>query len=403
MQLEQPKPRPRQRRLAAGVIAGLLGAVVLAACGSSGNSTTSAASGASKSSSLNLASFQSKLTAAEAPVTKWEGPTTPVTPPKKFKVAGVTCYSILHGCDSPIIGAQDAARALGWSFTTYDGKDDPSVQAKDIDEAVASGANAIITSAVDGSTVKSALALAKSKGVIVVSTSNGSAPGQQGFVLDTSPNLNQLGKDIADWVIVTSHGKGPFVPYLDAEFQSNIATEDGMQQEMKLCPSCSLQPTQKFVATDVGTSLPANTVAYFHQHPNVKFFYGSYDPAMVGQVTSLKQAGLTSIQGCSILGDAQNIAFVRSGDIQTCDGAWDNEYEGYATIDQIARLATHKPLAVSTNVPAAFKYGENIPYSVLVKANLPAPGKDWTASYDYISCYKKLWGLEKGPLCKPGS
>ena len=311
----------------------------------------------------------------------------------------MTCYSILHGCDSPIIGAQHAAQALGWTFTTYDGKDDPSVQAKDIDEAVASGANAIITSAVNGDTVKSALALAKSKGVIVVSTSNGSAPGQQGYVLDTSPNLNQLGKDIADWVIVTSGGKGPFVPYLDPEFQSNIATEQGLQEELKLCPTCNVKSTQNFVATDVGTSLPANTVAYFHANPDVKFFYGSYDPAMVGQVTSLKQAGLSTIQGCSILGDAQNLEFIRSGEIQTCDGAWDNEYEGWATIDQIIRLATHKPLAVSTNVPEAFKYGENIPYSVLVKSNLPAAGQDWHASYDYITCYKKLWGLVKGTLC----
>lgn len=380
----------------AAVIACLAGAVVLAACGSSGNSSSKKSGGAT----VSLGQFRSKLTAAEAPVTKWKGPTTPVTPPKNFKVAGVTCYSILHGCDSPIIGAQHAAKALGWQFTTYDGKSDPSVQAKDIDEAVASGANAIITSAVNGETVKSALALAKSKGVIVVSTSNGSAPGQQGFQLDTSPNLDQLGRDIADWVIVTSGGKGPFVPYLDPEFQSNIATENGLQAELKLCTSCTVMSTQKFVATDVGTNLPGNTVSYFHANPSVKFFYGSYDPAMVGQVTALKQAGLTNIQGCSILGDAQNIGFIRSGEIQTCDGAWDNEYEGWATIDQIIRLATHKPLAVSSNVPEAFKYGENIPYSVLVKSNIPAPGKDWTASYDYISCYKKLWGLEKGSLCK---
>jgi ribose transport system substrate-binding protein len=371
----------------------------VAACGSSSSSSSSSSSGATSNATVSLATFQSKLAAAEAPVTKWGGPSTPVTPPKSFKVAGVTCYSILHGCDSPILGAQDAAKALGWSFTIYDGKDDPSVQSADIEQAVASGANAIITSAVNGATVKSALALAKSKGVIVVSTSNGSAPGQQGFMLDTSPNLTQLGAGIADWAIVTSGGKGPFVPFLDPEFQSNIATEDGMQTELKLCTSCKVEPTQKFVATDVGTTLPGNTVAYFHANPSVKFFYGSYDPAMVGQVTALKQAGLSDIQGCSILGDAQNIQFIRTGEIQTCDGAWDNEYEGYATIDQIIRLATHKPLAVSTDVPAAFKYGENIPYTVLVKSNIPAAGQDWHASYDYISCYKKLWGLEKGPLC----
>ena len=135
-------------------------------------------------------------------------------------------------------------------------------------------------------------------------------------------------------------------------------------------------------------------MAYFQQNPSVKFFYGSYDPALTVQVPALQQAGLTSIQGSSILGDAQNLAYIRSGAIQASDGAWDNEYEGWATVDQIIRVVDHKPPFVTKGVPAPFKYGENIPYTLLVKSNLPPAGQDWHASFNYIAKFKKLWGLK---------
>ena len=384
--------RRTSRRRAAVVVTIATAAVGLATY-ASGSSAASSSAGA-RASAVSLATFQARLKAAEAPVTKWQGPTQPVTPPKHFKLAIVTCFSILHGCVSPATGAADAAKALGWTSTIYDGKDDPTVQAKDIEQAVTSHANAIITTAVNGSEVASALADAKAHHIPVISTSNGSAAGQQGFAFDTSPNLTKLGADIADWFIVASHGKGPIVAYLDKEFQSNIATEDGLQAELKLCTTCVVEPTVDFVATDVSNALGPNTVAYFQQNPSVKFFYGSYDPALTVQVPALQQAGLTSIQGSSILGDAQNLAYIRSGAIQASDGAWDNEYEGWATVDQIIRVVDHKRPFVTKGVPAPFKYGENIPYTLLVKSNLPPAGQDWHASFNYIAKFKKLWGLK---------
>jgi ribose transport system substrate-binding protein len=341
-----------------------------------------------------LASFEERLEAAkETEPNHWEGPTEPVTPPKKFKVAGVTCASVLEGCLTPIEGAEDAAKELGWEFETYDGEGDPTVQAKRIQQAVQKGANAIILSAVNGDVVKSALKEAEAAGIIVVSTSNGTAPGEQGLQLDTSPNLTALGEAVGDWFVVDSGGEAVVAPFLDNEFQSNIDFSGGIEKELAKCSGCTTEKTVNFVATDVGTKLGGNTTAYLQANPDVGYFYSTYDPAMAEQVAAVQQAGI-EVKSCSQLGDAQNLSFIKNEQVQACDGAWDNEYEGYATIDQIIRLATDQPLAVSTNVPARYKYGENIPWVLLEKDNLPESEETYRAPFDYIGEYQKLWGLK---------
>jgi ribose transport system substrate-binding protein len=386
---------PRWGVLTLSAVVFVVLAIGVSACGSGSDETSGSGGGGSESSaSTDLAKFEGSLKEAEeTEPPKWEGPTEPVTPPKSFKVAGITCFSQLEGCLTPIEGAEHAAKDLGWEFETYDGEADPTIQSKRIQQAIQSGADAIITSAVDGNAVQSAREEAEKAGIIVVSTSNGTSPGEQGFKLDTSPNINAMGNAVADWMIVDSGGEGVVAPFLDKEFSTNIHFDEGIQERLKECSGCTVKPTVNFVATDVGTKLGPNTVSYLQDNPDVEYFYSTYDPAMAEQVAAVQQAGL-EVKSCSELGDAQNLSFIKNEQVQACDAAWDNEYEGYATIDQIARLATGKPLAVSKGVPARFKYGENIPWVLLDKNNLPESEETFQASYDYISEYHKLWGLE---------
>jgi ABC-type sugar transport system substrate-binding protein len=367
--------------------------VGVAACGSSDEGTTGGG-GEGTSGSTDLAKFEKILEAGEStqPHT-WEGPTEPVKPPKDFKVAGITCFSQLEGCLTPIEGAEHAAKELGWDFETYDGEADPTVQAKRVQQAIANGADAIILSAVNGDVINSALEDARKKGIIVVSTSNATAPGEQGYVLDTSPDVIAMGEAVGAWMVVDSGGDAVVAPFVDKEFVTNINFDKGIQKVLKECSGCEVKDTVEFVATDVGTKLGPNTVSYLQSNPDVEYFYSTYDPAMVDQVSAVQQAGL-EVKSCSELGDAQNLGFIRNEQVQACDGAWDNEYEGYATIDQIARLATDKPLAVSENAPERFKYGENIPWVLLDKGNLPEGEETFTADFDDVSEYRKLWGLE---------
>ena len=203
-----------------------------------------------------LAAFEEKLEAAkETEPNHWEGPTEPVTPPKKFKVAGISCASVLEGCLTPLEGAEDAAKELGWEFEIYDGEGDPTVQAKRIQQAVQKGADALILAAVEGNSVKSALEEAEKAGVIIISTTNGTAPGEQGYAIDTSPNVTAIGNAVADWMVVDSEGKGVVTPFVDREFQTNLDFSEGIEEELEECAECKIESAVNFVATDVGSKL----------------------------------------------------------------------------------------------------------------------------------------------------
>jgi ribose transport system substrate-binding protein len=143
-------------------------------------------------------------------------------------------------------------------------------------------------------------------------------------------------------------------------------------------------PIIKFTSSQVGTTLGQDTVGFLKSHPDVNYIYSPYDPAAGFQVPAIATAGLAnSVKLVSILGDQQNVDFIRKGDVQVADAAYDNEYMGYAIVDQAIRLLNKQPLS--------HPLGENMPYVLLDKTNLPAAGTDWHAPFDYKAEFLKLW------------
>jgi ribose transport system substrate-binding protein len=376
---------------------------VAAGCGSSDSSSTSSAStdaassGASTTASTTSGDGGGDPAALEAALkgpTEWQGPTEPVKAPSSFKLALITCDNASEGCLAPAKGAQQAAEALGWTATIYDGQSDPTVQAKRVQQAIASGADGIITESVDGRSITSGLKDAKAAGIPVVSTSNAAAPGEQGYEVDVSPDFDRFGRDIANWMMVDSSGKANVLPYVDREYQSTVSTLNGLVDQLKACSTCTVESPVNFVAKDVASNLGPQTVSDLRAHPKVDYVHFAFDPAATVQVPAIMQAGLgDKIKASSIIGGEQNLQFIADGQVQAADAVWDNTYQGWASVDQLIRLATNQPPAVSEGVPDRFKFNENLPSILITKDNLPADGKTYTAPFDYQSEYKKLWGI----------
>ena len=279
-----------------GVLAVLLvalcTALAVAGCGSSSDSSSSTAEATGGSGESGGSSFDAKLEAAQEGPTKWEGPTAAVKPPKTFNLALVTCDNASEGCSAPAKGAEEAAKKLGWKVTTYDGESDPTVQAKRVAQAITNNADGIITESVDGRGIGSALAEAKAAGIPVISTSNAAAPGEQGYKVDISPDFEQLGKDIADWVISDSGESAVLDTYVDREYQSTISTSEGILDEMKECGGCTANAPINFVAADLANKLGPETVSELRSNPDVNYVHFAYDPAATFQVPAILQAGL---------------------------------------------------------------------------------------------------------------
>lgn len=325
--------------------------------------------------------------------TKYSGPTTHVTPPKQLKLAVITCLSVLSGCVSPAVGAKEAAKALGWNVRIFDGGGSPDKQNAQMLNALTWGAQFILNIAIDPNAVQAGLRAAKTAKVPVGAGSNGlDSPNPTikptgtnlGYLFDVGPDYAALGKLAANWIVKDSHGKANIAVYSDKEFPSVLAFQKGLLAGLKTCTTCKVSPLQYFVGAQVGDVLSQSVVGYLRSNPTVNYVFLPYDPAAGAVVPAIKSAGLGSqVRLISVLGSQQNLAFIRSGDVQVADAAYDNLYMGYAMLDQVSRVLTHKALSRPI--------GENLPFVVLDKTNVPAPGSDWHAAFNYKSIFKKLW------------
>ncbi len=323
---------------------------------------------------------------------KWEGPTTPTKlPSHPLNLALISCSNSLHGCVTPLTGAAAAAKALGWTSTEYDGGGSPASWNKVILNAVASKVSAILFTSINPLVIQQGLAAAKKAHIPVISASSGSSSpnptvatpkGEIFPLLDVSQSFVDTGRQMADWIINDSHGKAHILDITDKEYTSGVSSPGAVDEINRRCPNCTIS-TFNFLGANVGTTLASQTVDYLRAHPSINYVIVAYDPAAAVIVPAMAQAGMTHIKVCSLLGDQQNLNFIRSGEVQTCDAAYDNYYTGWAMVDQLLRYLNHQPFATPL--------GENTPSVLLDKSNLPAPGSDWQTSINYRAKYLALW------------
>jgi ABC-type sugar transport system substrate-binding protein len=340
-----------------------------------------------------LAAEPSKeATRVETPAT-FQGPTEPAKAPKNIKVAIIPCAAAFHGCTSPADAAAEAAKALGWTVTQYDGGGDQQKQNAAMLDAVSAGSNLILLMAIDPNFVQLGLAAAKKAGIPVLSgTDSTHSPNpiikptgdNLNYVLDVSPSLVEVGRRMAEWTIADSGGKANVLVIAADEFPSVRAENQGQLAGLKECAGCVVQPLMNTTGSQVATTLGQQVVGYLQSHPDVNYVLGPFDPADVFVVNAIAQAGLGDrVKLVGELGDEQNLDFIRNKRVQVADCAIDNTYIGYAVIDQAIRVLNGQPV-IEPN-------GENVPFQMLDETNLPPAGADWHASYDYKSAYLKLW------------
>jgi ribose transport system substrate-binding protein len=404
----------RSSRLGTLLAAALLTLVVaLVAAGCGGGSSSSSSSGGSEStasessegggaegsgeSSGGEEGGSSMVAEATEPTpSKWEGPTEPAKAPSGIKMTVVTCNSALSGCVSPAEGLEKVGKVLGWNVTVLDGAGDPSKMNADILSGISAGSDVIATTAIDPNLIQQGLKAAKKAGVLVVAGSNGiDSPnpvkepegGKLGYAFDVAPNYAALGEKVAQWVDGESDGSANLALFSDKEFPSVLAVEVGLLKGLEECEGCTVSEPQYFTGTQVGAPLEQQTAGFLRSNPETDYLFSPYDPAAAVQVPAIQKAGLTNdVQVIGVLGSQQNLEFIRQEQVQAADAAYDNNYMAWAIADQTIRLLDGKKLAEP--------HGENLPYVVLDKENLPPEGQNWEAEFPYEQEFEALWGLK---------
>jgi ribose transport system substrate-binding protein len=397
----------------AAVVLAAVVALAVAGCGGGGSSSSSSESESSSGSEtasseessssgeesssggFNLAAWEKKTEEYEEGPTEYSGPTEPVHVPAGKKLAWIPCSATIRGCVRPVEAAGEIAEELGWTVKSYDGKGTPQGNNAAIEQAVAGGAEVILTGGVDPHFIASGLKAAREKGVLVASMSQGAKPEKNGYPFDIGANYEELGEMIGSYVISDSGGTAVYQPFDDKSYESTVqfveASERTVEEE---CPECEVLPTEFFVGTQIETTLGPRVVSLLRSNPDINYLMGSYDPAAAGMVPAIANAGLKEqVKVVAGLGNEQNLQYVKEDNIQTADAGFDNLYMGYMAIYQVSRMLNGEKLWETPGVTAPeYKFSGKVPEKLFTTNNTDFETGDYVAdeTVHYIKEFEHL-------------
>ncbi|WP_196804164.1 substrate-binding domain-containing protein [Marmoricola sp. URHB0036] len=291
--------------------------------------------------------------------------------------------------------AKQAATDLGWNFHVFDAKFDPNQMLTGVQQAVVAHASGIIVSNIDCATVKNAAQQAKAAGIPIIGIESADcSPSVYSHVVSYAGKaslqhwLRDFGKAQATWVIAKTNGQAKVVLNTETDTASTLGTTVGIKEQLKQCSTCKILEDATWVSSDYGPGLQTKIQQAMVKHPDANSFIPSYDSVMTqsGGAQALKSTGrMSQLAIAGGEGSSAGIAQIRGGDgMQMCAGE-SGEWETYSAFDALVRSFLKRDTSeVDT--------GNGI--QVCDKAhNMPPTGKAYTPPVDFVSAYRKLWGL----------
>ena len=390
-------PITARRVASAGVAASLL---LLAGCGGSTKAapdtkaTTPSGGGTTSSTPAGTSGEQ----VSSAPLKAPDATARPGAKGKKIVVISAGQASISNSV--PVAAAVEAAKALGWTTTTYDEAFNPASAPGLVGQAIASGAQGIILDATDCPTVKNALEQAKAKGIKVVGIysfdcndpifGGGGQPlfsGQINYgarAADIGKFTEQYGADQAKAVVKATDGKAKVVFFNDQEFSVLRYTGKGFLDELAKCAGCKVVAKVDFTGTELGPNLQQKVTSALLQHPEANAVKSPFTAAtLLGIGPAVTQSGRGSklyVMGGE--GFAPELDLLRSGQGLNAVNIAPSDWTAYAAIDTLNSLFSGKPIAES-----------GLGWQLVDKQQgLPASGP-YIPTVDFKAAYKKAWGV----------
>lgn len=383
------------KRLALAIGAVLASSLVLTAC-SSGSNTDNSGSNAS---SADLAAFEEQVQAAVDAAKADQTPETTAVPTggpastSGIKLTIIPCSMAVEGCARSVRSAEEAGKLLGWDVTIDDPSTSSGGPSAAVQRAIASGADAIMTTSIDAGAIKADLQAARDAGIIVVSNMAGNADDlYQAIVPALEANFDAgylLGQQA--YLIAKERYNAPVkaLVFEDDEFATVIERVKGFDAFIKDCAAagggCEILAQEKHLAADIATTLPNRVVQVIGQNPSYNTLFIGFDAAMNFVITQgLIPAGLADpqkAQGVSVDCDVANAKIIADGGFQTACIGFAFLRAGYGHVDNINRL-----LAGQSAVD------QGLLGKLIVQSNAPTDGKAWDGDWDAVSAYKEAWG-----------
>jgi ABC-type sugar transport system substrate-binding protein len=368
------------RSFAAVLLAGMA-AVGVGACGS----TEESGSAADDSPAADVTQYQAAAEKAMAKAAKWEGPTEGPKPTPGKKVMWLACGFAAEGCKHPAEASKEAAKAIGWDVTVVDGKFDPRIYNRSIQQAVDQKYDAIIVSAISSEAVAESVKRARKAGIVVGSWDSANTPADDGVSFEVGVPVAEQGEAMANYMIWKAKGKANAYILDNPEFKVVAGWMGGAKKVLKTCGSCKVVKEDKMAASDAATRVPQLVVSSLREHPEINSVIGPYDAAMLATLPSLAEAGMADR---AVVGGFNGIAawldLIRKGKAGATV-AEPVQWGAWAAFDNVNRIFEGQDV-VDHKLPIRLITQENI-------KDIPE-GEPWEGDVDYRGEFKRIWGVQ---------
>lgn len=370
--------------------------ICAAACGTSSTGDSAAAP---ISSAAAAAEARAALTKAYAGISG-EPPTVTSRPTPGVTMWVVSCGQQSVGCVEPTEAALAAGRAAGWDVHMCDGKLSATGWGSCVRRAIDARADVIITEGVDCPAIQAPLTEAKAAGIVTINAGGFDcdiAGGERLYSAVTQPLTGwtikeyraHIGALQADYVIGKTNGRARvlLVNFTDPVW-GPIITEGFKTELAAACTGCELvkqlnignkEMINNTLGTKFASALLANPTVNAVVFPVEAFLQVGIGAA----ITSSGRRGQLTVIGNS--GNAPNLDIIRDGGTQDGDVGYSAEQLSWAAVDDAIRLLAGAKPAESAGVGLVVVDKDH---------NLPTmKGRPYTPSFDFVSHYRKGWGV----------
>jgi ribose transport system substrate-binding protein len=291
-------------------------------------------------------------------------------------------------------GVQEAAKELGFTVKSFDGKFSPADTSRGIALAVQDKADAIIVHSLPPAVVAPAINKAAKAGVKIIAAEiqnpGPPLPGTPKTVSAIAGHSYSIPtKTMASQIVVDSNGKANvlFFSVNDIGPGSKQGTSTFVATMKSLCPSCKVQVSDAPVAQWSG--LTTRIASLLRSNPDINYVVPIFDGMAVYLVPGIRSAGASN-RVKIVTGDATAsvIENIKRKNIVIGDVGQPNVWTGWAIVDQTARvLAGQKPLQ-DVGIRYRLFTARNVG-----KLNTKADPTTWYGPLNFRAMYKKIWGV----------
>ena len=343
---------------------------------------TSASTGVVEEARANLETYA-------GPQDEWRGPTSSPTPPPDKSIVYISNDENNDASRAWGTGIQEAGEALGWDVTVIDGKATPVGWISAMNQAIALGADGIVTS-VDAASIQEPIGDARERGIPIVGIHSAALPGPDeslGLFTNIQQDPREIGAAQADWMIADSDGEARVVVTSHNEFAIAEAKSRATEERMRECEGCEVLEYVNTPIAEVAQRQPQLVVSWLQKYGSPLYVSAVADYTLDFQVPALRSAGVSPEDIVLVGADGQASAYdrIRTDQYQRVTVSEPVEMQAYQAVDEISRAMQGEP-------PSDFVQD---PYLV-TPANVDAEGGEGNAfvpGNDYKERYLELWGV----------